>query len=678
MHLFMKKTLFLSILIASAIISADAASSRGKVLFNNDWKFCLGDAASMEKDFTHGTEYFTYFSKVNSNDHNRGPAWSKFDDSLWRTVNLPHDWVVDLPFSGEASHSHGYKCIGWKYPENSVGWYRKHFTIPAEDKGKEFGIEFEGIFRDSEVFCNGIYLGHERSGYAVQYYNLSEVLNYGGDNVITVRCDASVEEGWYYEGAGIYRNVWLHKGGYCPETGSGARNFSFDPDRGFILDGKRVQLKGCDLHLDAAGVGVAVPKELWRYRLNILKEYGFNCIRSSHNPATEDLLDLCDEMGFFVIDENRCFGANEEQLRGLENMIAHHKHHPCIIAWSIGNEEWSVEWDDRGTAIARAMCRRARAADPTRPTTYGSSGGQAPNHGVDVFGYNYIVQNPIERNHIEYPHTCAIGTEETSGCGTRGEYVTVPEEGWMLAHNRRDSIDHIETGWRFYKERPYLAGLCYWTGFDYRGESNPMVWPATGSQFGIFDYCGFPKDEAYYLKAWWTDEPVLHVCGPANGQVRVYSNCEEVELFQGTRSLGRKKMPRDGHLDWEIIDAGATFKARGYSRGRRTLTGIYPEVVEGTTLKASKTVLKPDGQDVAVIDIISADDVLDVSIEGAEFLGWGNGNPGFKEKERPVEGNAMSIRTFNARAQILVRSIEGAYGDITVRVGAKTVRLSVN
>ena len=356
-------------------------------------------------------------------------------------------------------------------------------------------------------------------------------------------------------------------------------------------------------------------------------------------------------------------------------MIVHHRHHPCIIAWSVGNEEWSVEWDERGTAMAKAMRDRAYRADPTRPATYGSSGGQAPNYGVELFGYNYIRQNPIDKNHVEHPLNCAVGTEETTGCGTRGEYSTVPEQGWMLSLNRKDSIDHIETGWRFYKERPWLAGLCYWTGFDYRGEPNPMVWPATGSQFGIFDYCGFPKDEAYYLKSWWTDEPVLHICGPAEGHVRVYSNCDKVELFQGKKSLGRKTMPRDGHLDWEISDKNATFTAKGYSKGKKTLTDIFPERIEGTTLKASKTLLKADGQDVAIIDITSAEPCLSVIVEGATFLGWGNGNPGFKEVERPLEGNSLSIRTFNGRAQVLVRSIEGVCGPVKVTVGDKSLSL---
>jgi beta-galactosidase len=139
-------------------------SVREKILINNGWSFSLGYAGDMQKDFTHGTEYFTYVTKVMSNNGNKGPVSFDFDDSSWQVVSLPHDWVVDLPYSGEASHSHGYKCIGWKYPETSVGWYRKKVFIPEEDRGKRILIEFEGIFRDSEVFCNSIYMGHERSG----------------------------------------------------------------------------------------------------------------------------------------------------------------------------------------------------------------------------------------------------------------------------------------------------------------------------------------------------------------------------------------------------------------------------------------------------------------------------------------------------------------------------------
>lgn len=914
------KQVFAILICALCIVQSSFAAETGGekfggVVINNDWTFAMGNAASKELDYTHGTEYFTYICKAQSSNHSHAPIMPEFDDSSWQKVSLPHDWAVDLPYSPEASHSHGYKCIGWKYPENSVGWYRKHIEIPAEDKGKQFFIEFEGIYRDSEVFCNGFYLGGERSGYASSVYTLTPYLNYGGDNVITVRCDASLEEGWYYEGAGIYRNVRLYKSGpvsmkhyslkisqkkadgsiwtvsdgttdvYVDEScidfdyiladaavnrdkvtreieirdaegrrveraerrwsidspylytltvrlfydgelsdvvtrRFGVRTLEFSPEKGLLLNGVAVKLRGANMHLDHAGVGVAVPDELWRYRISRLQEYGFNAVRTSHNCASVSMLDLCDEMGVLVIDENRQFGVNQEQLRQLRNMIDRDRNHPSLILWSVGNEEWAVEHGEKGVEIARRMSEAVHGMDRTRPSTYGNAGGPDLVKGVDVFGYNYIVQNPVDEYHRLYPEKCAVGTEETSGAGTRGVYRTVPEKGWMVPLNRIDTLGRvnvIEYGWKFYKSRPWGLGLFYWTGFDYRGEPNPMKWPATGSQFGIFDYCGFPKDEAFYLKAAWKDEPSVHICGPYGGEVWVYSNCDEVRLYESGKSLGRRKMPHDGHLVWKVSSAGraagssgsgtssagsstgsvvvssaagtlasdssagraavssgsgssaehsvaggaarpsgsgsssagsstgsvavssaagtlaydssaggaavssgpgassagsstcsvavssgagtlasasssgpgasvehsvagaaarpvrgsassvsgtpaVTYRAVGYRSGRKVCEDVFPAVYDKTTLVPSKTTLKADGQDVVVIDIYSSETELEVKVGNAVFLGWGNGDPGFKEVERPV-GNTMTIRPFNGCAQVLVRSLASYNSD---------------
>lgn len=789
------KQVFATLICALCIVQYSFAAETGGekfggVVINNDWTFAMGNAASKELDYTHGTEYFTYICKAQSSNHSHAPIMPEFDDSSWQKVSLPHDWAVDLPYSPEASHSHGYKCIGWKYPENSVGWYRKHIEIPAEDKGKQFFIEFEGIYRDSEVFCNGFYLGGERSGYASSVYTLTPYLNYGGDNVIAVRCDASLEEGWYYEGAGIYRNVRLYKSGpvsmkhyslkisqkkadgsiwtvsdgtadvYVDEScidfdyiladaavnrdkvtreieirdaegrrveraerrwsidspylytltvrlfydgelsdvvtrRFGVRTLEFSPEKGLLLNGEAVKLRGANMHLDHAGVGVAVPDELWRYRISRLQEYGFNAVRTSHNCASVSMLDLCDEMGVLVIDENRQFGVNQEQLRQLRNMIDRDRNHPSVILWSVGNEEWAVEHGEKGVEIARRMSEAVHGMDRTRPSTYGNAGGPDLVKGVDVFGYNYIVQNPVDEYHRLYPEKCAVGTEETSGAGTRGVYRTVPEKGWIVPLNRIDTLGRvnvIEYGWKFYKARPWGLGLFYWTGFDYRGEPNPMKWPATGSQFGIFDYCGFPKDEAFYLKAAWKDEPSVHICGPYGGEVWVYSNCDEVRLYESGKSLGRRKMPHDGHLVWKVSSAGraavssgsgssaehsvaggaarpvrgsassvsgtpaVTYRAVGYRSGRKVCEDVFPSVYDKTTLVPSKTTLKADDQDVVVIDIYSPETELEVKVGNAVFLGWGNGDPGFKDVERPV-GNAMTIRTFNGCAQVIVRSL---------------------
>lgn len=888
------KQVFATLICALCIVRSSFAAETGGekfggVVINNDWTFAMGNAASKELDYTHGTEYFTYICKAQSSNHSHAPIMPEFDDSSWRKVSLPHDWAVDLPYSPEASHSHGYKCIGWRYPENSVGWYRKHIEIPAEDKGKQFFIEFEGIYRDSEVFCNGFYLGGERSGYASSVYTLTPYLNYGGDNVIAVRCDASLEEGWYYEGAGIYRNVRLYKSGpvsmkhyslkisqkkadgsiwtfsdgtadvYVDEScidfdyiladaavnrdkvtreieirdaegrrveradrrwsidspylytltvrlfydgelsdvvtrRFGVRTLEFSPEKGLLLNGVAVKLRGANMHLDHAGVGVAVPDELWRYRISRLQEYGFNAIRTSHNCASVSMLDLCDEMGVLVIDENRQFGVNQEQLRQLRNMIDRDRNHPSVILWSVGNEEWAVEHGEKGVEIARRMSEAVHGMDRTRPSTYGNAGGPDLVKGVDVFGYNYIVQNPVDEYHRLYPEKCVVGTEETSGAGTRGVYRTVPEKGWMVPLNRIDTLGRvnvIEYGWKFYKSRPWGLGLFYWTGFDYRGEPNPMKWPATGSQFGIFDYCGFPKDEAFYLKAAWKDEPSVHICGPYGGEVWVYSNCDEVRLYESGKSLGRREMPQDGHLVWKVSSVGraasfsgpgasaagsavgraavspgtatlssgtssgraavssgsgasaetgltsdfaldsstgsvavssaagtlasdsstgraavspgpgasaehssaggairpvrgsassasgtsaVTYRAVGYRSGRKVCEDVFPAVYDKTRLVPSKTTLKADGQDVVVIDIYSPETELEVKVENAVLLGWGNGDPGFKDVERPA-GNTMTIRPFNGCAQVIVRSI-AASSSVTASRGTATVTVT--
>ena len=212
----MKKKLvnLLTALVLTFCGSLQGYAQREQILLDEDWLFAFGNAASPEKDFGCGTEYFNYLTKAAS-VHNEGPYSLKFDEKKWgkewKHVDLPHDWAVDLPFSSEASHSHGYKTIGHKYPETSVGWYRKFITIPASDKGRHLYLQFDGIFRDARVWVNGFYLGHEPSGYATQIYDISEYLNYGGENLITVRVDATLEEGWFYEGAGIYRHVWLTK-----------------------------------------------------------------------------------------------------------------------------------------------------------------------------------------------------------------------------------------------------------------------------------------------------------------------------------------------------------------------------------------------------------------------------------------------------------------------------------
>lgn len=808
----MKKLLsFLLFVQLVACFSMSAQQIRESILLNNGWKFAYGHAGDMKRDFTHGTEYFTYLAKAKSFNQNQGPSSELFDDSLWQTVNVPHDWVVDLPYSEEASHSHGYKTVGWKYPETSVGWYRRTFQVDKEDLGKHITVQFDGIFRNAQVFCNGFYLGHEPSGYATQVYDLTEYLNYGGDNLLTVRVDASMEEGWYYEGAGIYRDVWLNKmsdvhvepfgtfvtshvknqykdADVCIEvslankglkknsyklinrivdatgkevarteeatgilfpkkegeivnqsvqlqniklwdlenpylytmytdvyadgklvdtytTNFGIREIEFNPQKGFLLNGQSVKLKGTNLHQDHAGVGTGIPGRLWEYRVMQMKSIGSNAIRTSHNPVSPTLLDICDRLGMLVVEENRLMGINKEHIDLMERMIRRDRNHPCIVLWSVGNEEWALEGNERGKRITTAMSAYVHQLDSTRLSTLGNAGGRVSLFGVDVKGYNYLCQNPIDEFHQKYPEWYSpIGSEETSGCGTRNVYFTDSVRGWMASINRTgDDHNHIinpmARGWQFYSERPWLAGLFYWTGLDYRGEPNPMKFPATGSQFGILDYCGFPKDEAFYLKSWWTEEPVLHVSphwnlkGHEGDSINVwaYSNCDEVELFINGKSLGRKSMPKNGYIEWKTVYSPGTLVAQGYKSGKKTLKRRIDTTEEAAqiTIKPYNTTVRSDGQDIAIVDITLLDkkkrevpdamNEMTVTLTGpAVILGYGNGDPGFKETERPLSDmQSFNIKAFSGKAQVIIRSLEGQRGEVVMTVSGNGLKKAV-
>ena len=771
-----------------AIASMNAQNVRETIRLDDGWKFAFGNAADPKKDFGCGTEYFNYLTKANS-IHNEGPYVANFNDSTWQEVKVPHDWVSILPYADVASHSHGYKTVGYKYPETSVGWYRKTINIPACDLGKHIALQFDGIFRNARVWFNGFYMGTEPSGYATQVYDVTEYVNYGGDNLICVRADATLEEGWFYEGAGIYRDAWLMKSaavGVAPfgtfvyadlkqpydkvtiyvetevnnhslttqqcevshrlldadgrevaksesstimlrakqtlnsqlltlnlnaphlwspadpylykvettvkvdgrvtdvyETTTGIRDIEFDADRGFLLNGQPLKLKGVNMHQDHAGVGAAIPDALQAWRIKQLKKMGCNAYRASHNPMTPTLLDICDREGILVVDENRLTGINEEHLRLLERMIKRDRNHPSVVLWSNGNEEWGMENTIQGTRIAAAMREYTHLLDPTRHSTIANAGGREMVKGLDVVGFNYIVQNDVDNQKKNNPTWKIVGTEETTGCGTRGWYFKDEKyPGRMVSLNRTMEQNYeniIERGWKFYDERPWAAGLFYWTGFDYRGEPNPLSYPAHDSEFGILDYCGFPKDEAYYLKSWWTDEPVLHIFPHWNLQghegeeveVWAYSNCDEVELTVNGKKLGRQPMPRNGHLKWKAVYQPGRVEATGYKNGKRILT----KTIE-TTKAAAKVVLKADrhqiaadGQDMAIVNIELHDQkgrfvpnacpVLTFCLEGdANIIGCGNGDPSYLGSDHPDKQpcHTFSIPAFNGRAQVLIQS----------------------
>ena len=749
--------LFHSILIPYTNQAQPEPNVRERIKLNDTWRFALGHATDASLDYYHGTGYFSYLAKTGYGD---GPADKNFDDHPWRIINIPHDWCVELPFAANGSHSHGYKSIGRNYPENSVGWYRKHFTIPEDDLGKRISLEFDGVYRNSSVWVNGFYLGTQQSGYNSFAYDITEYLNYGGENIVAVRVDVTMEEGWYYEGAGIVRSVWLLKtsplhvaryGTFITteledgdtdikirttitndsrqtmffdlqeiilnktgeiitseykerlellpgdektyyslyriddpdlwsiekpflhtlvteimqdgkptdeyRTNFGIRTVRFYPDSGFFLNGQPVKIKGTNLHQDHAGVGRAIPPALHEYRIRVLKSMGSNAVRTSHDPPDPAFLDACDRLGFLVLDENRLMGVNDMHLNLLENLIKRDRNHPSVVLWSLGNEEWAIEGNETGARIASSMQAFAQRLDSSRAFTAACSGGWDNGIGkvVEVMGYNYFRQGNIDEHHKLFPWQSDIGTEESNARGTRGVYETQSDACHLAYINDGVLNLNAETGWKFYDERPFLSGLFIWTGIDYRGEPTPYKWPAVTSQCGISDLCAFPKDIFYYFKSWWGEEPILHLYPHWNWPektgdtipVIVYSNCDEVELLLNGKSLGKKNVPVNGHLQWNVIYKAGKLEARGFQNGKLIQTALQETTGKPAAihLESNKTILKADNEDVSVITVSildnkghihpTANEELTFVIEGpGRIIGVGNGDPSSHEPDQ--------------------------------------------
>jgi beta-galactosidase len=759
------KTVFILILLFASFLSV--ASPRERTLLDKPWKFSLGHATERDKDLNHATGYFSYLAKTGFGD---GPASAAFDDRAWRTISIPHDWAVEMPFAANASPSHGYKAVGPNFPQNNVGWYRHHFFIPESDLGRRIRIEFDGIQRAARVFVNGFLVGEENLGNVSQSYDVSAYLNYGSNNVIAVRADVSIEAGWYYEGAGINRHAYLLKtdpvhvdryGTFIHtkldgtkslveiqttlineqensaienlakvklkrsqsivdakgkiiatteaqafdiatgenitvndsltvtnpvlwslenpylyklitkiedasgkirdhyETPFGIRSIHFDPDKGFFLNGQHIKLKGSNNHEDHAGVGTATPDALIEFRLQQLKNMGMNAYRASHAPASPALLDIADRIGMLVIDETRLMGINDYHMKAVEHMIKRGRNHPSIILWSLGNEEWAIEGNIKGARIAKTMQSFARTLDPTRLNTVAISGGWGGiSTEIGVMGVNYIKHGDTDKQHKNYPWQIIVGTEETTTQQTRGIYIEDKDRAHLPPQENGSSGGNAESGWQHYAARDYLAGIFYWTGFDYRGEPTPYNFPAISSQFGILDTCGFPKDSYYYLKSWWTNEPVLQITPHWNWaghegktiDVRVYSNADEIELFLNNKTLGKKQMPRNGHLSWSVVYQSGELLAHAYKAGKliqksRVVTAGASKKIEMTAHKQS---VKAGGHDTAVVNIKildaqenpvpTADNNIQFAISGpGKIIGVGNGNPSSHEADVNVE-----------------------------------------
>jgi beta-galactosidase len=306
-------------------------------------------------------------------------------------------------------------------------------------------------------------------------------------------------------------------------------------------------------------------------------------------------------------------------------------------------------------------------------------------HDIQGCNYNHVGYDPYHEAHPEHP---ILGSETSSALSTRGEYANDAVKGHLSAYdvNAPDWGAHAETAWQAVAERPFMAGTFVWTGFDYRGEPQPYEWPCINSAFGVMDTCGFPKDNFYYYQAWWSDHPVLHLLPHWNwpgreGQtipVWCHGNPEAVELFVNGQSLGRRDMPRNGHLEWHVPYAPGVLSATGFSDGQELAQTEVRTTGPAAAIRLStdRQALRGDGEDacavtVSVVDaagltVPTADNLISFAVgENARILGVGNGNPSSHEPDA-----ATMRRAFNGLCQVIVQPRRAVGGEATLTASA--------
>src|SRR6266550_1339715 len=768
------------------LVVPSPAAERRRLDFDRGWRFHLGDLSGAE-----------------------APG---FDDSGWRRLDLPHDWSIE----GAFSDTNPAGANGGALP-GGVGWYRKTFSVAARDTGRLVFVEFDGVYRNSEVWINGHYLGKRPYGYSSFRYELTRQLRYGrASNVIAVRVDNSQQpNSRWYSGSGIYRHVRLvttapahvdHWGTYvttpdvtratarvtirttvrnasqadqpitlrtvlydaagrevaagstearvardsasevaqdlvirnptlwslerpylyravsrvvcggkpCDEydTPFGVRTFVFDPDRGFILNGTPVKIRGVCLHHDLGALGAAVNTRALERQLELMRDMGVNAIRTSHNPPAPELLDLTDRMGFIVLDEAFDMWKKEKTKydyhlawdawheRDLSDMVRRDRNHPSVFMWSIGNEvmeQWT-NGDSTAIPIARELAGIVRRLDPTRPITSASNNGSPANPmfhagALDLLGHNYH-HEAWANFPAQFPGEKFIITEAMSALNSRGVYEQpsdrvasyetpyVKDSGPQPNKNYRlSSYDDRKAFWgslheeslRLFERYPFLSGMFIWSGIDYLGEPTPYEWPARSSYFGVVDLAGFPKDPFYLYQSEWTApaRPMLHLFPHwtwARGDtidVWAYTNAEQVELYLNGALLGvRRKTEPVSHLMWRVAYRAGMLRAVARTSGLAVATAVVRTAGAPAriALAPDRTRVRADGEDLSFVTVTvrdrrgvavpTAEPLIRFRVSGgARIVGVDNG-----DQISHTSFQAKQVRLFNGKALVIVRA----------------------
>jgi beta-galactosidase len=762
-----------------SVVTSAPAPARNTSAFDADWRFLKGDVPRAEQP--------------------------DFNDTAWRKLDVPHDWSIEGPFdkNNPTGGAGGFLPAG-------VGWYRKHFTLTADDKDRRVFIDFDGVMANSDVWINGFHLGKRPYGYVGFRYELTGHLNFGSSNVIAVRADNSGQPASrWYSGAGIYRHVRLvvtdpvhieHWGTFVttPQAATdkatvrvqsevvnqsnvarvlslqvtvfdpngrtvqtsetktqnvpaaatvtfaqdivvknpqrwdlehthlyravarindgknpvdeetvtfGIREFRFDADTGFWLNGRNFKLKGVCLHHDASAFGAAVPLRAWERRLETLKQLGVNAIRTAHNPPAPEFLDLCDRMGFIVMDELfDCWTVAKNpfdyhlyfkdwSLIDTHDTVRRDRNHPSIVIYSAGNEIHDTPKPDLAKPILASLVATFHENDPSRPVTQGLF---RPNVShdydngladlLDVVGQNYR-ENEILAAHKQKPTRKILGTE-----------------------NRHES-----TVWVAMRDNKPYTGQFLWTGIDYLGES--PRWPTVSHSSGLLDLTGTIKPIGFQRQSWWSDRPMVFITRriaptalsptdpgyepdlqrrqqvlfadwtPADAnaheeKVEVYSNCEQVELFLNGKSLGEKPLPADASpRTWTVPFAPGTLKAIGKNQGRGAAayelrTAEKPAKI---ALAADRNVLAPVWDDVVYVTATVVDENGVLVPNAGDLITFKTSGPGVvaavesgdNSSHEPFQ--ASERRAYQGRCFAIIKA-RAASGRITIEASASGLK----
>lgn len=767
--------------------AADFSAFRHQ-LFNFGWRFSLGNPEGAER-----TDY---------------------DDSDWRTLDLPHDYQFEQPWAENENKGRGFKRM-------CEGWYRKTFNVPESLKGRRVLLDFEGVMYVSDVYVNGKKVASNEYGYTGFEADITKAVHYGGDNVVAVYSNTgAVNASRWYTGGGIYRNAWLdatndtriaRHGLYVTTEGEkvkvqvqvvgwqrhdikvvtrvkdsqgqvvaeaertmpdhtiqnntevqmpdmavsapklwdidspelysveatlvengvtidsvadrfGFRTIEYGPDFGFKLNGRKVFLAGIANHHDMGAVGVAAYRSAVERQLRTLKSFGYNAIRCSHNPYSDDFYRIADEVGLLVVDELIDKWSDKDYWGGrkpfmsiwpelIKEWVKRGRNHPSVVLWSLGNElqtrsDWSgYQTDDWGITTYRIFDQMVKRYDRTRPTTVAMFPARAGAQRNTPDFKTYLV-----------PPELACATEVASFNYQWDAYHGYYDHKPDLILFQSEAVTNQQQQPFYGMDQKRGVGLCWWGAIEYWGESNG--WPKKGWNYSFFSHTLQPFPQAYLIKACVQPEEKLVHIGVVDGKgeslewndikvgqqkisrnwnqkagshpnVFTYTNADEVELFYNGKSLGVQKndttvIAKRNVILWSGIDYGQGGKLIAVARmaGKEVARDVLETTGKAVTLKVveEEKGWTADGMQLKYLNIYAVDskgrtvpdaaDSVRVEVAGeAQFVALDNGDHYTDELFLDVKSKKM----LSGYAQCILRSTRKG-GKVKVKVTSPTLK----